>query len=167
MSDNEQVIIYQGDGGDKSIEVKIVNETIWLSLNQIAELFDRDKSVISRHISGIFKDEELERNATVAKNAIVQTEGGRTIKREIEVFNLDVIISVGYRVGSKPGTQFRIWANKVLKEYLTKGFAINQDRLKETESQLKSLKGVIRILERTINEKTLRIQNSREAHHPT
>ena len=94
------------------------DETVWLSLDQIAELFERDKSVISRHISNIFKEEELDKDWTVAKFATVQNEGGRTIRRNIEYYNLDVVISVGYRVKSKNGTKFRQWANKILKDHI-------------------------------------------------
>jgi len=96
-------------------------DTVWLSLDQIAELFQRDKSTISRHIKKYFSEDELHRKATVAKYATVQTEGDRCVERMIELFNLDVIISVGYRVKSKQGTQFRIWATKKLKDYLLKG----------------------------------------------
>jgi len=99
---------------------------VWLTLNQMSILFERDKSVISRHISNIFKEQELDASSTVAKNATVQIEGGKNVIRQIEYYNLDVIISVGYRVKSKRGTQFRIWANKVLKDYLLKGYAVNQ-----------------------------------------
>ena len=106
-------------------------ETIWASLDQIATLFGRDKSVISRHIKNIFKEEELREDSTVAFFATVQKEGKREVKRNIEHFNLDMILSVGYRVNSKTSTQFRIWANKVLKEHITQGFSINTNSLKE------------------------------------
>ena len=128
--DNE-IIIYEGDNGVPRIEVRLENETVWLSLNQIAELFGRDKSVISRHLKNIYKESELNYSSTAAKNATVQTEGKRNITREIDYYNLDAIISVGYRVNSKQGTQFRIWATNRLKEYLIKGYSINQKRLQE------------------------------------
>jgi hypothetical protein len=118
----DQIIIYQTTDGQTAIDVKLENETVWLSLNQIADLFERNKSTISRHIANIFEEEELDQETTVAKNATVQIEGNVAKERAIEYFNLDVIISVGYRVNSKRGTQFRIWANKVLKEYLVKGY---------------------------------------------
>jgi hypothetical protein len=105
-------------------------ETVWLSLDQMADLFQRDKSTISRHIKNIFGEGELNLSATVANFATVQNEGNRQVERLIEYFNLDVIISVGYRVKSLRGTQFRIWASQVLKEYLVKGFAMNDDLLK-------------------------------------
>ncbi len=113
-----EIVIYQTEDGQTSLEVKLIEETVWLNLNQMAELFKRDKSVISRHISNIFKTGELSKEATVAKYATVQMEGGRRITRNIEHYNLDVMISVGYRVNSLCGTQFRIWANKILKDYL-------------------------------------------------
>ena len=112
------------------IEVTFDEDTVWLSLDQMAELFQRDKSTISRHIKNIFTEGELRPEATVAKFATVQTEGNRQVTRDIDYYNLDVIISVGYRVKSLRGTQFRIWASSVLKEYMKKGFALDDDRLK-------------------------------------
>lgn len=129
MNDN-QIIIYKTEDGVTKIDVRLENETVWLSLDQIADLFQRDKSTISRHIKNVFEEGELTREGTVAKNTTVQIEGEREVSREIEYYNLDVIISVGYRVKSLRGTQFRIWANNVLKEYMIKGFAMNDDLLK-------------------------------------
>jgi len=123
--------LYRSSNGETQIEVRFEDETVWLSLNQIAELFGRDKSVISRHLKNIYKESELNYSSTAAKNATVQTEGKRNITREIDYYNLDAIISVGYRVNSKQGTQFRIWATNRLKEYLIKGYSINQKRLQE------------------------------------
>jgi hypothetical protein len=105
-------------------------ETVWLTLNQLAELFQRDKSVISRHIKNVFEEGELPLQGTVAKNATVQNEGGREVVREIDYYNLDMIISVGYRVNSHRGTQFRIWATNRLREYIIKGFTLDDERLK-------------------------------------
>ena len=122
------------------VQVKLDKETIWLSLNQISNLFDKDKSVISRHINNVFKEKELERKATVAKNATVQIEGEREVVRKIEYFNLDVIISVGYRVNSKKGTQFRIWATNQLKEHLIKGYTVNEKRLKQLQQTIQLVK---------------------------
>ena len=124
MQKNE-IILYQPDDTVK-LEVRLDEDTVWLTLNQMTLLFDRDKSVISRHISSIYKEREFDRTSTVAKNATVQNEHGRKVTRDIEYYNLDVIISVGYRVKSLRGIQFRQWANKVLKEYLMKGYAANQ-----------------------------------------
>jgi death-on-curing family protein len=123
--------LYKSSNGETQIEVKFEKDSVWLSLNQIAELFGRDKSVISRHLKNIYNEVELDFNSTVAKNATVQKEGKRRITRDIEYYNLDAIISVGYRVNSKQGTQFRIWATNRLKEYLIKGYSINQKRLNE------------------------------------
>lgn len=128
--------IYNSNG-ETQIQVTFDNETVWLSLNQISKLFDRDKSVISRHLSNIFKEKELEESTTVAKNATVQIEGNRSVKRETVLYNLDVIISVGYRINSKQGTQFRIWATNKLKNYLIKGYAINENRLSQLKQSFK------------------------------
>ena len=124
----DEIVLYQPDDTIK-LDVRVQDETVWLKLNQIAQLFDRDKSVISRHIRDIFKENELLREATVAKNATVQIEGGREVIRQIEYYNLDVIISTGYRVKSQRGVQFRQWANRILKEYILKGYAVNQKLL--------------------------------------
>lgn len=132
MSENNtELIIYQTEDGTTKIDVHMENETVWLSLDQMAELFQRDKSTISRHIKNVFAEGELSEEATVANFATVQMEGDREITRNITHFNLDVIISVGYRVKSLRGTQFRIWANTILKEYMIKGFAMNDDLLKK------------------------------------
>jgi prophage maintenance system killer protein len=126
--------------GETQIEVKFEKDTVWLSLNQISDLFERDKSVISRHIRNIYREEELEESSTVAKNATVQIEGGRHVKRATLFYNLDVIISVGYRVNSKQGTLFRIWATKKLRDYLIKGYSINQTRLDQLKQSIKLIK---------------------------
>lgn len=130
MQNKGEIIIYQTEDGATKLSVNLQDETVWLSLEQMAELFQRDKSTISRHIKNVFDEKELLPTSTVANFATVQNEGGRNVERNIEYYNLDVIISVGYRVKSIRGTQFRIWANSVLKEYLKKGFAIDDDRLK-------------------------------------
>jgi hypothetical protein len=132
MSDEpkSQLLLYQAPDGRTRLEVRMEGETVWLTLNQVAELFQRDKSVISKHIKNVFGEGELSPEATVANFATVQTEGGRTVRREIEFYNLDVIISVGYRVKSHRGTQFRIWATQRLREYIVKGFALDDERLK-------------------------------------
>lgn len=125
-----EFLLYQSEDGRIRIETRMENETVWLSLNQMAELFGVDKSGISRHLKNVFESGELTREATVAKFATVQDEGGRQVVRDIECFNLDAIISVGYRVNSLRGTQFRIWATQRLREYLIKGFAMDDERLK-------------------------------------
>ena len=128
--DKGQVILYQTPDGESKIEVRLENDTVWLSADQMAELFQRNKSTISRHVKNVLEDGELEEASTVAFFATVQNEGDRKVERKIAFYNLDMIISVGYRVHSHRGVQFRIWATKVLKEYIVKGFAMNDDLLK-------------------------------------
>lgn len=128
--DKGQFLLYQTPDGDSQIEVKLQNDTVWLSLDQMAELFQRNKSTISRHIKNVLEDGELQEEATIANFATVQNEGTRKVERVIAYYNLDMTISVGYRVHSYRGVQFRIWATKVLKEYIVKGFAMNDDLLK-------------------------------------
>ena len=128
--DKGQFLLYQTPDGDSQIEVKLQDDTVWLSLDQMAELFQRNKSTISRHIKNVLEDGELQEEATIANFATVQNEGTRKVERLIAYYNLDMIISVGYRVHSYRGVQFRIWATKVLKEYIVKGFAMNDDLLK-------------------------------------
>ena len=125
-----EFLLYQTEDGHTRVEVRFDGETAWLSLGQMAELFQRDKSVISRHIKNVFEEGELSPEGTVAKSATVQREGSREVTRDVEYFNLDVIISVGYRVKSHRGTQFRIWATQRLREYIIKGFALDDYRLK-------------------------------------
>ena len=125
-----EFLLYTTEDGVAKLEVRMVDETVWLSLRQMAELFQRDKSVISRHIKNIYEEGELVPQATVANFATVQREGARAVGREVTHYNLDVIISVGYRVKSHRGTQFRIWATQHLREYLIKGFAMDDERLK-------------------------------------
>lgn len=122
--------LFSSADGKISVDVRFDGETVWLSLEQMANLFERDKSTVSRHIKNVFSENELEYSATVANFATVQNEGGRTVERNIEHFNLDVIISVGYRVKSLRGTQFRQWATKRLNEYIRKGFTLDDERLK-------------------------------------
>jgi len=141
---NGQIAIYQTGDGRTQIDVKVEKETLWLTLLQMAALFDRDKSVISRHLKNIFDTGELPREATVAKTATVQTEGGREVSREIEYFNLDAVISVGYRVNSIKGTQFRIWATQRLREYLVQGYTLNQSRFDQNAAELQQALALIR-----------------------
>lgn len=133
-SNNDNMLIYQSGDGKIKIDVRFEKETVWLSLDQMATLFGRDKSTISRHVKNVFEERELSLEATVANFATVQTEGNREVVRNIDYYNLDVIISVGYRVKSQQGTQFRIWATQRLKEYIVKGFALNDERFKTGSS---------------------------------
>ena len=130
MDNHGEIIIYTTEDGLTKIDVNIQEDSVWLSLDQMTQLFQRDKSTISKHIKNVLLDGELEKDATVANFATVQNEGGRLVERDITYYNLDMIISVGYRVKSQRGVQFRIWASSVLKEYLKKGFAMDDDRLK-------------------------------------
>ncbi|MFC2636593.1 virulence RhuM family protein [Prevotella histicola] len=133
-SNNDNMLIYQSADGKIKIDVRFRNETVWLSLDQMATLFGRDKSTISRHVKNVFEEGELSPESTVANFATVQAEGNREVTRNIDYYNLDVIISVGYRVKSQQGTQFRIWATQRLKEYIIKGFALNEERFKTGSS---------------------------------
>lgn len=135
------IILYQTEDGQTSLDVWLQVETVWLSLTQMAELIDRDKSVISRHLRNIFQEGELFRAAVVAKNATTAADGKIY---QVEFFNLDAIISVGYRVNSKRGIQFRSWASSVLKGYLVKGYVLNQPRL--AEQGMAELRGVMDLL---------------------
>jgi len=138
--------IYQSENGQIEFKGDLQSETIWASLEQIAKLFNRDKSGISRHIKNIFNSGELEKMATVAKIATVQTEGERTVTRDIEYYNLDMILSIGYRVDSKEATIFRKWATSILKQYLLDGYAINEKKLSTTKTLLHNLKQTIEML---------------------
>ena len=127
--ENQEIVIYKSDNGRVGLNVKLFGETLWLSINQIANLFERDKSVISKHLKNIFNTKELDYNSTIAKFATVKLEGTRSVVREIEYYNLDAIISIGYKVNSKKGTEFRKWSSQILKDYLLKGYTLNQERL--------------------------------------
>jgi len=129
---------------DNTIEVRIEQETVWLSQDQMARLFERDRSVINRHLRNVFKEEELVREATCAFFAQVQNEGGRTITRQIEHYNLDAILSVGYRVNSRRGVQFRQWASRVLKDHLVQGYTLNRQRLKTNAAELEAALKLVR-----------------------
>ena len=145
-----EIIIYQTE--DARMDVRLENENIWLTQAQMAELFQTDRTSIVRHINNIYKTDELTREATCAKIAQVQTEGSRQVTRVLPYFNLDMIISVGYRVNSKRGIKFRQWANRILKEYLVNGYAVNERMRKEQISELRQLVGM---LGRTIQNQTV------------
>jgi hypothetical protein len=145
-----EIIVYRPNELAEHIEVRIDEETFWLNRQQISDLFDRDVKTIGKHINNVFAEGELEEKTTVAKFATVQNEGGRKVKRQIEHYNLDVIISVSYRVKSKQGTQFRIWANRVLKDYLLKGYAIH-NRMNRLEDNIETLANKINAIDLQIN----------------
>lgn len=150
---NDQIVIYRDNNGEITVDVKLHEETVWLNLNQLSELFGRDKSVISRHIRSIFKEQELEEGATVANFATVQIEGNKTVTRQVSHFNLDMIISVGYRVNSKRAVDFRRWASSVLKDYLVKGYSVNHKKLMVTG--LEELKQTVLLLSNTLVNQSL------------
>ncbi len=147
MKKENSIIIYQDKRTGIRLETHLENESIWLPLDKIAVFFQKDKSVISRHLKNIYKSGELDINSTVAKNATVQTEGNRAIKREIEYYNLDAIISVGYRVNSQKATNFRIWATNILRKHIVDGYTINETRLLEARNKLKDLQEAVSFIQ--------------------
>lgn len=155
MNDRGNIVIYQTKDGKTSIDVKLEDETVWLTQAQMAELFQKDRTVIGRHINNVYREGELERDITCAKFAHMGSYSDQ--QYETAVYNLDVIISVGYRVKSQRGTQFRVWANKVLKEYLIKGYAVNQQVKIE---QLEDLKNTVRLLSNVIEHKQLTLDEA-------
>jgi len=152
INNEGKIIIYQTQDGQTSVDVRLENETVWLSQAQMAELFKTDRTSILRHIKNIYTTGELEDKPTCAIFAQVREEGKRKVVRQIPYYNLDMIISVGYRVNSIRGTQFRIWANRILKEYLVKGYAINNNITKQKYEELSQL---VKILGRTISAQTV------------
>ena len=147
--------IYTTENGKTEIQVQFDEDTVWLNQYQLEELFETNRTSITKHISNIYKSEELEKKSTCAIFAQVQKEGNRQITRKINFYNLDLIIAVGYRVNSKRGTQFRIWANQILKDFLIKGFSINEKRLTQQNEQLKELQNSVKILGNALDLKTL------------
>lgn len=148
QKEEQKIIIFKNKSGIPQIDVKIEKESVWVNLNQLSSLFGRDKSVISRHLNDIYKTKELKKDSTVAFFATVQKEGTRLIERKIEYYNLDAIISVGYRVNSKQATEFRIWATDTIREYLVRGYKINENRILEQKEKLISLKEAIGFIEK-------------------
>ncbi len=146
-NNGSSIVLYTTEDGNTQLEVKLEQDTVWLTQSQMAELFGIDRTTIVRHIRNIYKSEELEECSTCAKNAQVRMEGNRRIQREIPYYNLDMIISVGYRVNSKRATTFRQWATSVLKQYIIKGYAIDRKRLDHYDE----LKEVVRLMSRTIS----------------
>jgi len=145
-----EIVLYRSDESAEHIEVRLKDETVWLNRHQLATLFNRDIKTIGKHINNVFAEGELDVGATVAKFATVQKEGERVVERQVEYYNLDVIISVGYRVKSKQGTQFRIWATRVLKDYLLKGYVLNQ-RMNRLENTVESLAEKVNQIDLQIN----------------
>ena len=161
LNQTDSIVIYQTTDGETCIDVKFQDETVWLSQAQMAELFQKDRTVIGRHINNIFKEGELEESLVCAKFAHTKDYGRRegfTQRTETTLYNLDVIISVGYRVKSKRGTQFRIWANKILKQYLLQGYAINERIASQKFDELSQL---VKVLGRTIQNQEKLTEDSR------
>jgi prophage maintenance system killer protein len=150
---DNQIEIYQGSDGQTQIEVKFDQETVWLNQKQMAALFEKDSDTIGLHLKNIYKENELEESSTTEDSSVVQQEGGRKVRRKVKFYNLDAIISVGYRVNSKRGIQFRQWATRQLKDYLIQGYVINEKRLAQKQQEIRTLKDGIRILSRVIEQK--------------
>lgn len=152
----QSIVIYKDRKGNVELKADVSKETIWATINQIGDLFDVQKAAVSKHLKNIFKSGELLERATVSKMETVQMEGNRKIKRVLEFYNLDAIIAVGYRVNSKKATQFRVWATKILRDYIIKGAAINTDRIKRLhEKGIKDLRSKIEFIQNTIKKREL------------
>ena len=141
---NNQIEIFQSEDGQTQVEVRFEQDTLWLSQSQMAELFEKDSDTIGLHLKNIYDSGELEQPATTEESSVVRQEGKRKVKRKIKFYNLDAIISVGYRVNSKKGTQFRIWATQRLREYLTMGYTLNQQRFEQNAKELESALALIK-----------------------
>ena len=146
------IAIYQTADGVISTEVRLEGETVWLTQKQMAALFDKNVMTINQHIANVFAEGELDAEATIRKFLIVRQEGKRQVERDIEHYNLDVIISVGYRVKSKQGTQFRIWASRILKDFLVKGYALNQQRLTQQQENIRQLERTLTLFQQNLIE---------------
>lgn len=158
MNNQNPIEIYQAQDGTTQVEVRFENDTVWLSQVQMAMLFGKDIRTINEHITNIFDDEELEKESTIRKFRIVRQEGKRQVNREIEHYDLDMIISVGYRVKSKQGISFRRWATARLKEYLTQGYTINQKRLQQNAHELEQ---ALALIQKTANSSELTLESGR------
>jgi len=155
MPENNEIVIYTTPDGKETFEVNLKKDTVWLSQKQMAELFKKDIRTVNEHIGNIYKEKELIKSSTIRKFRIVQKEGNRQVERIRSGYSLDVIISVGYRVKSQRGTQFRIWATNVLKEHLIKGYTINEKRIREDRAKLAEFQKTSRIMERLLQNKSL------------
>jgi prophage maintenance system killer protein len=160
MQEKNEIIIYTTPDGKETFEVNLKKDTVWLSQKQMAELFEKNTDTIGLHIKNIFSTKELNEKSTTEKYSVVQIEGNRKVERKIKFYNLDLIISVGYRVNSKRGTQFRIWATNILKQHLVNGYTINEKRIREDRNKLKELQKTLKITERLLQNKAL---DSKEA----
>ena len=145
MEAASDILLYQAADGQPRLEVQLQNDTVWLTQAQMAALFDKDSDTIGLHIRNIFRTEELEANSTTEEYSVVRQEGRRQVTRRVKHYNLDIIIAVGYRVNSKQGTQFRQWATRTLREYLVRGFVLNEKRLREDQRQFTELKRLLQL----------------------
>jgi prophage maintenance system killer protein len=152
---NSAIEIFKSEDGKTEVQVSLANETVWLSQKQMALLFDKDADTIGLHLKNIYTSKELEEISTTEEFSVVQLEGKRNVTRFIKCYNLDAIISVGYRVNSKRGTQFRIWANTIIKDYLIKGYSLNEKKLIQQNEQLKELRESVKILGNVLKYKEL------------
>ncbi len=155
------VILYHSDDGAVQLDVQLERETVWLNQRQMAELFDKDTDTIGLHVRNIYKEGELPRKGTTEESSVVQKEGGRKVRRQVSFYNLDVIISVGYRVKSKRGTQFRQWATRVLREHLVRGFTLNEKRLQEQAQKLEDLRRTVGLLEKTLTHQAIGLDEAK------
>ena len=147
-----EVLIYQKEDGQAAVEVHLEQDTLWLSQAQMAELFDKDSDTIGLHLRNIYESGELDEGATTEDSSVVRQEGKRQVQRSIRFYNLDAVISVGYRVNSRKGTQFRIWANRVLKDYLMQGYALNRQRLEAQQESIKQLERTLTLFQQNLIE---------------
>ncbi|PLX84101.1 MAG: cytochrome C biogenesis protein CycH [Desulfuromonas sp.] len=159
MSD---IVIYQTSDGQTGLQVHLDRETVWLTQRQMAELFEKDSDTVGLHIRNLYKEVELVREATAEESSVVQNEGDRQVRRKVQFYNLDVIISVGYRVKSRRGTQFRQWATKVLRDHLVKGYTVNEQRLREEAAKLRDLQQTVDLLARTLTTQELVTETGKE-----
>jgi hypothetical protein len=148
-NNSKDIIIYQSPDGTTKLDVRLDHETVWLTQKQMAELFDKDSDTIGLHIRNAYKEGELQSDATTEESSAVQKEGTRKVRRKLRFYNLDVIISVGYRVKSKQGTQFRQWATRVLRDHIVKGYSLNEQRFREQSEKLAEMRRTVDLLART------------------
>lgn len=160
MSVDNSIVIYKTSNNQIDVEIDYKNDTLWLNVEKISDLFEKDRSTVQRHIKNIYKEGELEQGVTCAFFAQVQKEGSRNVTRQIPYYNLDVILAVGYRVSSKVATDFRKWATGVLKQYLVSGYAINEKRLAEKQEQIEVLKNSLNLLTRSITSQAKNIDDA-------
>lgn len=155
VQEKAEIVIYKTTNGGPSIEVTVTQDTVWLTAVQMVELFQTTRQNVGLHLKHVFEEKELDRAANVRETLVRQQEGARFIQRKLEIYSLDVIISVGYRVKSKQGTAFRIWANKILKSYLLQGYALNEKKIREKTEQYEALKKAVALINNVTSSHTL------------